>query len=151
MDQPRPDEAEPTLRVTARVLPVNHRGEVLLLQDQDPGRPGILRWGTIGGAVDPGETLLEAAVREKLARFAERLTRIEIHVRDENGAKGGADDKACTIEARPAGGRAIGVTEHAAKVDDAARKAAATLAQRLDRHFGKSDRNNHAPRPDKVL
>ena len=64
MDQPRPDEAEPTLRVTARVLPVNHRGEVLLLQDQDPGRPGILRWGTIGGAVDPGETLLEAAVRE---------------------------------------------------------------------------------------
>ncbi|MEO1920942.1 MAG: HPF/RaiA family ribosome-associated protein [Sphingomonadaceae bacterium] len=94
---------------------------------------------------------IEAAVREKLARFAERLTRIEIHVRDENGAKGGADDKACTIEARPAGGRAIGVTEHAARVDDAARKAAATLAQRLDRHFGKSDRNNHAPRPDKVL
>lgn len=55
---------EPVLRVTARVLPVNHRGEVLLLQDQDPGVPGVLRWGTIGGAVDPGETLLEAAVRE---------------------------------------------------------------------------------------
>ena len=50
-----PTPSEPTLRVTARVLPVNHRGEVLLLQDQDPGRPGILRWGTIGGAVDPGE------------------------------------------------------------------------------------------------
>ena len=44
---------------------------------------------------------IEASVREKLARFEERLTRIEIHVRDENGAKGGADDKACTIEARP--------------------------------------------------
>lgn len=55
---------EPVLRVTARVLPVNHRGEVLLLQDQDPGVPGVLRWGTIGGAVDPGETLVEAAVRE---------------------------------------------------------------------------------------
>ena len=48
---------------------------------------------------------IEAAVREKLARFEERLTRIEIHVRDDNGAKGGADDKACTIEARPRGGR----------------------------------------------
>ena len=59
-----PASSEPTLRVTARVLPVNHRGEVLLLQDQDPGRPGDLRWGSIGGAVDPGETLLEAAVRE---------------------------------------------------------------------------------------
>jgi hypothetical protein len=29
---------------------------------------------------------IEASVREKLARFEERLTRIEIHVRDENGA-----------------------------------------------------------------
>lgn len=59
-----PSPSEPILRVTARVLPVNHRGEVLLLQDQDPAVPGVLRWGTIGGAVDPGETLLDAAVRE---------------------------------------------------------------------------------------
>lgn len=64
MDEPMPSPSEPTLRVTARVLPVNHRGEVLLLLDQDPGEPGVLRWGTIGGAVDPGETLHDAAVRE---------------------------------------------------------------------------------------
>lgn len=61
-DQTSP--AGPPLRVTARVLPVNHLGEVLLLQDQDPAVPGVLRWGTIGGAVDPGEGLLDAAVRE---------------------------------------------------------------------------------------
>lgn len=96
-------------------------------------------------------TRIEAAVRHKLARFEERLTRLEIHVRDENGAKHGADDKACTIEARPRGGRPIGVTEHADKVDDAARKAATTLAQRLERHFGKGDRHGHDPRPEKVL
>lgn len=61
-----PESTQPgaVLRVTARVLPVNDRGEVLLLQDQDPARPGVLRWGTIGGAVDPGETLHQAAVRE---------------------------------------------------------------------------------------
>ncbi len=94
---------------------------------------------------------IEARVRERLARFEDRLTRLEIHVRDENGAKGGADDKACTIEARPKGGRAIGVTEHASKVDDAANKAAGTLAQRLERHFGKSERHGHDPRPDKVM
>jgi ADP-ribose pyrophosphatase YjhB (NUDIX family) len=51
-------------RVTARVVPVNAEGEVLLLQDQDPARPGELRWGTPGGAVEPGESLAEAAVRE---------------------------------------------------------------------------------------
>ena len=55
---------EPIPRVSARVLPVCPEGEVLLLQDLDPAVPGVLRWGTIGGAVDPGESLQEAAVRE---------------------------------------------------------------------------------------
>ena len=96
-------------------------------------------------------TRIEARVREKLARFEDRLTRLEIHVRDENGAKGGGDDKACTIEARPSGGKPIGVTAHANKVDDAANKAATTLAQRLERHFGKGERHKHDARPDKVL
>lgn len=94
---------------------------------------------------------IEAQVTEKLARFADRLTRLEIHVRDENANKGGDDDKACTIEARPRGGKPIGVTAHAGNVDDAARKAANTLAQRLERHFGKSERHKHEPRPDKAI
>lgn len=94
---------------------------------------------------------IEAQVREKLARFDERLTRVEIYVSDENGAKGGANDKTCTLEARPRGDRALGVTEHASTVDDAARKAANTLAQRLERYFGKESRHSHDPRPDKVM
>jgi ribosome-associated translation inhibitor RaiA len=94
---------------------------------------------------------IEVAVRDKLSRFEDRLTRLEVHVRDENGRKGGGDDKACTIEARPRSGRAIGVTEHAADVDTAARKAATTLAQRLERHFGKAERHKHDPSPDKVM
>ena len=55
---------EPIPRVSARVLPVSPDGEVLLLQDRDPAERDVLRWGTIGGAVDPGESLEEAAVRE---------------------------------------------------------------------------------------
>ena len=55
---------EPIPRVSARVLPVCPEGEVLLLQDQDPTYPGVLRWGTIGGALDPGESHQQAAVRE---------------------------------------------------------------------------------------
>jgi 8-oxo-dGTP pyrophosphatase MutT (NUDIX family) len=53
-----------SLRLTARLLPVSPDGAVLLLQDQDPARPGILRWGSIGGAVDDGESLVDAALRE---------------------------------------------------------------------------------------
>ena len=94
---------------------------------------------------------IEASVREKLARFEDKLTRLEIHVRDENGPKGGSNDKACTIEARPSGDKPIGVTEHADTVDAAARKAAGTLAQRLERVLGKRQRHGHDARPDKVL
>jgi 8-oxo-dGTP pyrophosphatase MutT (NUDIX family) len=54
----------PIHRLAARVLPVSPTGEVLLLQGQDPARPGVLHWVSIGGAVDPGETLAGAAVRE---------------------------------------------------------------------------------------
>lgn len=93
---------------------------------------------------------IEAMVREKLARFEDRLTRLEIHVRDENGPKHGGDDKACTIEARPAGGKPIGVTEYSDKVDAAARKAAGTLAQRLERVLGKAQRHGHDARPGKA-
>jgi 8-oxo-dGTP pyrophosphatase MutT (NUDIX family) len=51
-------------RNTARVLPVDREGRVLLLHGWDPLRPEDPFWFTIGGAVEPGETLPEAAARE---------------------------------------------------------------------------------------
>lgn len=39
-------------------------------------------------------------VTKELDRFAELLTRVEVHFSDINGAKGGPDDKKCVIEAR---------------------------------------------------
>ena len=55
---------DPVIRTAARVLPVSPEGEVLLLQCQDPAHPGDLHWISIGGAVDPGESRVEAALRE---------------------------------------------------------------------------------------
>jgi hypothetical protein len=94
---------------------------------------------------------IEAQVRQRLERFAERLTRIEVHVVDVNGRKHGADDKHCTIEARPRGSRPIGVTGKAATVDAAARIAAGTMAERLERVLGKAERHRHDPSPDKTI
>lgn len=51
-------------RVTARVLPVSPDGAVLLLEEQDPAVPGERYWASVGGAVDPGESLRDTAVRE---------------------------------------------------------------------------------------
>ena len=55
-------------RVCARVLPVNPQGEVLLLHGWNPAAPQEPYWFDIGGAIDPGETLVEAAGREPIAR-----------------------------------------------------------------------------------
>jgi ribosome-associated translation inhibitor RaiA len=94
---------------------------------------------------------IESQVRQRLERFVDRLTRIEVHVTDVNGRKHGADDKHCTIEARPRGSRPIGVTGKAADVDAAARIAASTMAERLERIFGKSERHRRDPSPDKQI
>jgi len=94
---------------------------------------------------------IEAQVRQKLARFEDRLTRLEVHVMDVNSAKHGADDKHCTIEARPRGSRPIGVTGKASDVDAAARIAANTMTERLERIFGKAERHRRDPSPDKQI
>ena len=56
--------AIPIQRRSARVVPVNTSGRVLLLHGHDPARPEAPYWFTIGGAVEPGESLTAAAVRE---------------------------------------------------------------------------------------
>lgn len=38
--------------------------KILLQHDSDPGLPGSSWWVTPGGGVDPGETMVQAAVRE---------------------------------------------------------------------------------------
>jgi 8-oxo-dGTP pyrophosphatase MutT (NUDIX family) len=51
-------------RTAARVLPVSPLGEVLLLHGRDPAHPDDWHWVSIGGAVEPGESLEEGALRE---------------------------------------------------------------------------------------
>jgi hypothetical protein len=53
-------------------------------------------------------------VRQGLSRFADQVTRIEVHLSDENAAKPGDSDKRCLMEARPAGQKPVAVTHMAA-------------------------------------
>jgi ribosome-associated translation inhibitor RaiA len=79
---------------------------------------------------------LEQKVRAKLRRFEQRLTHVEVHVADVNGAKGG-DDKRVTIETRPAGHPPVAVHAEAPRVENAvnlaAEKAAKALAHALEK------------------
>ena len=91
-----------------------------------------------------GDAAMEARAREivegALGRFAARLTRVELHLADENSpAKGGAADIRCTMEARPEGLRPMAVTHHDADPEAAMRGAARKLARALESEFGKLD------------
>ena len=67
-------------------------------------------------------------------------TRVEIHVSDENAAKGGDDDKRCTMEARITGHQPVAVTHHAGTLREAITGAAHKLQRSLDHTLGRLDR-----------
>ena len=55
-----------------------------------------------GGNQSQSDTLEHEAIvraRDAMARFGERVTRVEVHLKDANSIKGGRD-KQCTMEAR---------------------------------------------------
>ncbi|KJH79651.1 HPF/RaiA family ribosome-associated protein [Pseudomonas sp. KSR10] len=82
-----------------------------------------------------------STVEERLERFDEFLTRIEVHVSDENAQKAGADDKRCQIEARPKGHQAVSVTHKADSLQLAVEGAAEKMRHALDHLMGKLDNN----------
>jgi hypothetical protein len=87
---------------------------------------------------------IEEQVRQRLARFEERITDVEIHVSDINGPRGGAADLRCTLEARVNGVPPVAVTDNGSTVDRAILGAAKKAARALDHQLGKlSDRKGH--------
>ena len=86
-------------------------------------------------------------LNEHLARFEQDLTSVEVQMSDENqGAKGGAVDKRCMMEARVNGRAPVAVTNYAPNQDLAFRGASEKLAHALDHAFGKLDRREHRER-----
>lgn len=58
-------------------------------------------------------------LEKSLARFDEKITRVEVHIGDENGEKFSVDDKRCLIEVRLAGMNPIAVTHNADTIEKA--------------------------------
>jgi hypothetical protein len=86
---------------------------------------------------DTANAAIEARIRERLSRFADRLTRIEVHLRDVDGDRNGGQGIEAKLEARPAGGQPVVVNEQAASVDSAVTGVVRKAADFLDRAFGK--------------
>ena len=83
---------------------------------------------------------VESVVEAALGRFNDRITRVEVHLGDENSSgKSGDSDKRCAIEARLAGLQPIAVTDHGSTLDEALGGAADKLEKVLDRTLGRLD------------
>jgi ribosome-associated translation inhibitor RaiA len=89
-----------------------------------------------------GDQALEAQVKEKLenvlARFASRITRLEVHLSDKNAGRGGSDDIACVVEARLEGRQPLAVEAREATVERAVAAAAQKMRNMLDTELGRA-------------
>ena len=83
---------------------------------------------------------LKDLLTDELSRFSEHITRLEVHLSDENSHKQGQNDKKCLLEARVEGRPPIAVKAGAKNYELAVDAAVDKLKSSLDKIF---DRMNH--------
>ena len=79
----------------------------------------------------------QALVESALERFADHITRVEVHLSDENSSHKGGIDKRCVMEARLEGMQPVAVTDEAETMDEAVGGAADKLEKMLDHGLGR--------------
>ena len=82
-------------------------------------------------------TQLKDLLSEEFSRFEEQITRLEVHLSDENGNKESEDDKKCMIEARLKGRQPIAVSDVANTYDQAVNGATDKLKTSLNTILGR--------------
>jgi ribosome-associated translation inhibitor RaiA len=81
---------------------------------------------------------VEAVIGRVFDRFSSQITRIEVHLGDENSShKGGVRDKRCVLEARLAHLQPIAVSHEASTVELALDGAVAQLKRSLESRLGR--------------
>lgn len=82
-------------------------------------------------------TYIEESLSATFERFSVAITRIEVHLSDENGSKTKAGDKRCLLEARLSNHQPVAVTHHADNINQAIEMASDKLLRSLDKIAGK--------------
>jgi len=87
---------------------------------------------------DRRESYFTEVLKDKLKRFDDHVTSLEIHITDENGKdKSGPDDIRCLMEARVNGMKPMAVTCHSDTVEKAIGMATEKLKNLLEHTFDK--------------
>jgi hypothetical protein len=94
---------------------------------------------------------LKGEIEQALHRVSSHITRVEVHLSDENGDKSGRNDKRCVLEVRLEGRPPIAVTHLAETTDQAVagavEKAKTSIAHMIDR-LRDSHRGSIEPNPE---
>ena len=90
---------------------------------------------------------VSAIVESALDRFTDQITRVEVHLSDENSDKKiGHDAMRCVLEARIEGRQPIAVTHNSSTVNEAVDGAADKLTRKIESTIGRL-REHHKNRP----
>lgn len=87
---------------------------------------------------EPLRQQIENDITSGLARFSDQLTRVEVHLSDQNADRGGGIDMRCMLEARPTGRQPIAVSHSAATTEQAYGGAVQKMRNLLDTSFGRT-------------
>jgi hypothetical protein len=80
---------------------------------------------------------VRGVVESALSRVSDHITRLEVHLSDENGDKSGQNNQRCMIEARLEGRQPAVVTHRAGTLDEAVNGASAKLARAIESTLGR--------------
>jgi ribosome-associated translation inhibitor RaiA len=83
--------------------------------------------------------VVEAAIQGDLGHLSDNLTRVEVHLKDQNSDKHGPAHIRCTVEARPRGLGPMAAHHDAADITAALKGATKKLRARLSSEFEKLD------------
>ena len=90
---------------------------------------------------DRAENYFSTQIEKELDHFAEHITRVEVHLSDENADKSGPNDKKCVIEARMRSRQPIAVTAQEENIEKSFKSALGKVKSSVSRIVDKM--HNH--------
>ncbi|MEM7576629.1 MAG: HPF/RaiA family ribosome-associated protein [Planctomycetota bacterium] len=96
-----------------------------------------INYGDIDGS-DAIQTRVHNQLNRELQYLADRVTRVEVHLRDDNAGKAGSNDKRAVMEARPAGAKPITVNHAGEDIYKVIDETAGKLGRAVKKHFDKA-------------
>lgn len=90
---------------------------------------------------------IQSHLEDNLSRFGSQITRVEVHLSDENGHRAQGPDKRCLLEARMVHHQPVSTSSQEDSMDQAVKHACDKLVRVIESTLGKlRDRRPHQPR-----